>query len=134
MAAPKPARIVNRMPQFVTAVEQRAARGITAALVRGGSELPALVPVDTSTLLNSHYRDVSKEGSRIVGRVGFTAEYALAVHEAEGKLKGQPRPPRDGVPRGNYWGPHDGQPRYLALAFERASADIKAILKGVLKV
>ena len=134
MAAPRPARIVNRMPQFVAEVEQRAARGITAALVRGGSELPALVPVDTSTLLNSQYRDVSKEGTRIVGRVGFTAEYALAVHEAEGKLKGQPRPMRDGNGRGNYWGPHDGQPRFLALAFERAAADIKAILKGALKV
>jgi len=134
MATPKPARIVNRMPQFAAAVEQKAARAITAALVRGGSELPALVPVDTSTLINSAYRDVSKQGSRIVGRAGFTAEYALAVHEAEGKLKGQPRPPRDGVARGNYWGPHDGQPRFLALAFERAQADINSIISGALKV
>ena len=127
------ARVVNRLPQFSSAVQRKAARTVTAAIVRGTSELPPLVPVDTSDLLNSLFRRVREEGGRIVGSAGFSAEYALAVHEAVGKLKGLPRPKINGKDRGVYWGPHDGQPQFLKVAFERARPDIESILKGGLK-
>ena len=127
-------RVVNRLPQFVEAVQQRAARAATAAVVRVGSELTVLVPIDTSDLLNSQYREVGVDGTRVYGRVGFTAEYAKAVHEAEGKLKGQKRPKRDGKDRGRFWGPHDGQPRFLEVAGERAADDVRGIITGTLKV
>ena len=134
MAAQRPPRVVNRLPQFITQAEAKGARALTAALIRGGSEVAPLIPIDTSNLINSQYREVTKEGTRIIGRLGFTAEYALAVHEASGKLKGQPRPKRNGRPNGVFWGPHDGRPRFLPLAFERARGDITAILRGALKV
>ena len=126
-------RIVNRLPQFIADRERIAASVMTYAMVRGGSEAAVLVPQDTSNLLNSMYREVGKSGTKIFGRIGFTAEYALAVHEATGKLKGQPRPKRDGKGRGVYWGPHDGQPKFLNVAFARAKSDIDAHLKKKLK-
>lgn len=129
------ARVVNHLSQFIDGVERKTARALTAAIVRGASELPALTPVDTSNLLNSQYRNVSKKpGGGVVGTVGFTAEYAAAVHAASGKLKGLPRPKRDGKPQGVYWGPHDGRPQFLSLSFERAAPDINRILTGALRV
>lgn len=129
------ARVVSNLSQFIDGVERKTARAMTAAIVRGASELPALTPVDTSNLLNSQYRTVSKRpNGGVVGAVGFTAEYAAAVHAASGKLKGLPRPKRDGKPQGVYWGPHDGRPQFLALSFERAQPDIKRILSGALRV
>lgn len=129
-----PPRVVNRLPQFIEAAHHRASRAATASVIRVGSELAVLVPVDTSTLLNSQYREVGMEGTRVYGRIGFTAEYAKAVHEAEGKLKGLPRPKRDGKARGVFWGPHDGQPRFLEVAGERAADDVRGIITGTLKV
>lgn len=126
-------RIVNRMPQFVDAVQHRAARGIVQALTLGASEAAAMTPQHTSNLINSRYSHVDKQGAKIVGRVGYTAEYALWVHEAKGTLKGQPRPVETGKPQGNYWDPR-GEPRFLSRGFERALPNIRAVLKRALKV
>lgn len=131
MAKPKRARIVNKLPEFVLDAKQRAARTLTQVLIRLGSEVAPLVPIETSTLINSQYRSVQMRGSALVGRIGFTAEYALAVHESAGKWRGlnKPRPKVNGKDRGVYWGPHDGQPDYLALAGKRAQPDIDGIVK-----
>jgi hypothetical protein len=122
-------RITNKLPQFISAVETKAARVVTRALVRGGSEIPANIPVDTSHLLNSMYRVVNKNGTAIVGTLGFTAAYALALTKMPGKLKGLPRPKG----RGRYWGPHDGQPDFLVRAFKRAKPDIDSYVKEGMK-
>lgn len=126
-------RVVNQLPEFITRQERRASRAVTQAVIRVGSELAHTVPVDTSTLLTSQYRHLLMDGTRIVGRIGFTAEYALAVHEAEGKLKGLPRPRRDGKDRGVFWGP-SGQPQFLKVAGDLAKPDVDAIIKGALRV
>jgi hypothetical protein len=76
-------RIVNKLPQFSHKVQERAARGMTQALILGASEASVLTPIDTSTLLNSQFRRVEKDGERIVGTVGYTASYALAVHDPD---------------------------------------------------
>lgn len=126
----KRARIVNQLPQFVATTEQRAARTLTAALLRIGAEVAPLVPIATSTLINSQYRDVQMRGSALVGRIGFTAEYALAVHESAGKWRGMGirRPKVNGRDRGFYWGPNDGQPDFLAEAGRRAAQDVAGII------
>lgn len=126
-------RIVNRLPQFIEAAEHRASRGIFAAITLGASEAAAFTPQHTSTLINSQYKAVDKQGGRIVGRVGYTAEYALWVHEASGKLKGQPRPAENGKPQGNYWDPR-GEPEFLRLGFDSARPAIIRVLKGALRV
>lgn len=125
-------RVVNRMPQFVNDVQRRAARGVLQALTLGASEAAALTPQHTSNLINSQYKAVDQQGARIVGRVGYTAEYALWVHEAPGTLKGQPRPAETGKPQGNYWDPR-GEPEFLARGFDRALPNIRRVLKGALR-
>lgn len=112
------ARIVNRLPQFIDSVERRAARGMTQALVLGASEAAALTPIDTSNLLNSQYRDVQKRGTAIVGTVGYTADYALPVHDPKHKQQFR----RAGA-----------QKEFLVKGFERQLSGITAALKGALK-
>jgi hypothetical protein len=124
------ARIVNRLPQFLAGVEHRAAGAITQALILGASEASAMTPRATSTLINSQFKLVEKIGDRIVGTVGYTAEYALAVHEAPGKLQGLNLPRPDG--KGVYWGP-SGEPEFLRKGFERAKPAIRSMLKRALK-
>lgn len=112
------ARIVNRMPQFVETVKHRAARGMTQALVLGASEASVLTPIDTSVLLNSQYRRVEQDGERIVGTVGYTAEYALQVHDPD-----NPQNFRRA----------SAEKEFLRKGFERAEPNIRAVLKGSIR-
>ena len=125
-------RITNRLPQFREKVEQRAAVAIMQALTLGGVGAASLTPQHTSNLINSRFTTINKIGTRIVGTTGFTAEYALAVHEAEGKLKGQPRPKDSGRPQGNYWDPR-GEPKFLEQGFANEKPRIDAVIKRALK-
>lgn len=115
MAGP---RVVDRLPQFIETVERRAAAGMTKALILGASEASVLTPIDTSTLLNSQFRRVERSGSRIVGTVGYTAAYALAVHDP-----GNPQNFRRASAR----------KEFLKLGFENAEPNIRAVLRGAIK-
>jgi hypothetical protein len=112
------ARIVNRMPQFVDAVQRKAARGMTQALVLGASEASVLTPIDTSTLLNSQFRKVEERGRGVVGTVGYTADYALAVHDPD-----NPQNFRRA----------SAEKEFLRKGFERAEPNIRAVLKGAIR-
>lgn len=135
-------RIVNNLPKFIDATEKKTARALTQALILGGSEAASMTPQDTSTLVNSSFKDVRKDGAKIVGTFGYTARYALWVHEAPGTLKGQPRADfgrtRAGVAfgggtgRGNYWDP-TGEPQFLRKGFEQAAQNIRAVITGAIK-
>lgn len=60
---------------------RRAVRAIQSALVIGGAQAALYTPIDTSTLLNSQYREIDVSGTRITGRVGYSANYAVYVHD-----------------------------------------------------
>lgn len=126
------AKVKNRFPQFAEGVERRVARAMTEALITIGAEANARAPQDSGTLINSQIRFVRKEGTRIVGTLGYTADYALAVHEAEGKLKGQPRPKENGKARGEFWGPH-GEPEFARKGAEAATPRVRQIIKRAIK-
>lgn len=111
-------RTSNRLPQFLAAVEQKAARGVTQALILGASEASVMTPVDTSTLLNSQFRNVAKEGSKIVGTVGYTAEYARYVHDPNVKQRFRRSTARK---------------EFLKLGFEEAEPNIRAVITGAIK-
>jgi len=111
-------RIVNRLPQFTARVERQAARGMTQALILGASEASVLTPIDTSNLLNSQYRAVQKDGPKIVGIVGYTADYALPVHD--------PANPQN-------FRRASARKEYLKIGFERAEPNIRAVLKGAIR-
>ena len=116
-------------------IDIRAPRAITVALIIGQGAASVMTPVDTSFLINSQFRRVNQDGKNWRGMVGYTARYAAAVHEASGKLKGQPRrhfgKTKDGVEFGggtgvgNYWDPA-GEPGFLRKGFEENQAAIDA--------
>ena len=130
MATNRP-RVVNRMPQFLTATQARAQRTVLTMLIPIGSEAAGMTPRETSVLINSQYRDVQQSGTRTTGRIGYTAEYAEAVHEAPGTLLGTntPRPSGKGV----VWGP-TGEPEFLRKGAEQAKPLVQQALKRGFKL
>jgi hypothetical protein len=124
-------RVVNRMPQFLTAVQARAQRTVLTMLIPIGSEAAGMTPRETSNLINSQYRDVQQSGTRVTGRIGYTAEYAAAVHEAPGTLLGTntPRPSGKGV----VWGP-SGEPEFLRKGAEQARPLVERALQRGMKL
>lgn len=116
MATPK--RMTNRLPQFIGQVEQKAARAMTQALILGASEASVMTPVDTSTLLNSQYRKVDKDGTKIVGTVGYTAEYAEYVHDPNVKQR---------------FRRSTAEKEFLKKGFEEAEPNIRAVITGAIK-
>ena len=111
-------RVTNNLPQFTATVQARAARGMTQALILGASEASVMTPIDTSTLLNSQFRNVAKEGEKIVGTVGYTAAYAVPVHDPDVSQ--------------NFRRP-TAQKEFLSKGFENAEPNIRAVLKGSIK-
>jgi hypothetical protein len=113
------ARITNRYSQFVDNVHNRAAGAMTQALVLGASEASVLTPIATSVLLNSQYKDVQREGQKVRGRVGYTAEYAAAVHDPDNPQRFRRA---------------SAEKEFLKKGFERAQPKITALLRGALAV
>ena len=74
---------------------------------------------------------VGAEGSKVSVLVGYTAAYALFVHEnMEPKTLGQGIPRKSGL--GVYWGPH-GKPKFLEGPFRRLKNQINDMIKAGLK-
>ena len=111
-------RIVNKMPQFTKEVQVKAARGMTQALILGASEAAVMTPIDTSTLLNSQFRDVRLEGEKVVGTVGYTADYAEAVHDPKNKQNFRRA---------------SAEKEFLRKGFEQAEPNIRGVLTGAIK-
>lgn len=111
-------RVVNRLPLFVTETERRAASAVTQALIKGASEASVMTPIDTSALLNSQYRDVQVGSDAVRGRVGYTVDYALPVHDPDVKQTFRRSTARK---------------EFLKLGFERAEPEIRGIVARALK-
>ncbi len=114
-------------------------RAVYMILSQGGKMAAQLTPQDTGALVNSQYAPrIDMRNGKVIGAIGYTAAYAAAVHEASGKLKGQPRAhfgkTREGVEfgggteTGNYWDPN-AEPEFLEKGFEQLKPAIPAILK-----
>lgn len=112
-------RITNNLPQFVGRVQIQAARSMTQALILGASEAASMTPIDTSTLINSEFKHIEAQAGRIVGTVGYTAAYALPVHD--------PANPQNFVRA-------SAEKEFLKKGFEQAEPNIRAVLTGAIKV
>ena len=55
-------------------------RAIQSAMLIGSAQAALYTPIDTSTLINSQFREIMANGTRVTGRVGYTASYAAYVH------------------------------------------------------
>jgi hypothetical protein len=51
----------------------------------GSAQAALYTPIDTSTLINSQFREITANGVRVTGRVGYTANYAVFAHDPEVK-------------------------------------------------
>lgn len=60
---------------------RKVVRALQSALIIGSSQAALYTPIDTSTLINSQYRKLEVSGTRITGRVGYSANYAVFVHD-----------------------------------------------------
>lgn len=105
---------VNKgIDSFTENVSKNKGRALLAAAITGAERSKIITPMDTSNLVNSQYIDQSDIQTKGKVRVGFSANYAAAVHKLTGKLKGKIRP--DG--KGKYWDPA-GEPQFLSKGFE----------------
>lgn len=60
---------------------RKAVRALQSALIIGSSQAALYTPIDTSTLINSQYRELEVSGTKLTGRVGYSANYAVFVHD-----------------------------------------------------
>ncbi|MGE5947738.1 HK97 gp10 family phage protein [Klebsiella pneumoniae] len=111
---------------------RKAVRAIRSALLIVSPEAARMTPVaKSSVLINSQFQEVMVNGTRITGRVGYSANYAVYVHEAKGTLKGKPRPASNGG--GNYWDPA-GEPQFLKKAGDEMRNAVDAAIKKELSL
>lgn len=64
---------------------RKVVRALQSALLIGSAQAALYTPIDTSTLINSQFREITANGVRVTGRVGYTANYAVFVHDPEVK-------------------------------------------------
>lgn len=112
-------RVVNRLPQFASERERRAVRAMVQVAVLGSSEAAPMTPIgDTTNLLNSQYREVYAESGLIRGRVGYTVDYALPVHDPD-----NPQRFRRAT----------AEKEFLKKGFEQAEPEIRRVITGALR-
>ncbi len=113
------------------------AAGIERGLKRAGltlqRESQRLVPVDYGVLKASAFTRKTGSGFNTVVTVGYTAAYAIYVHEnVEMKLKGEPRLAPH---QGRYWDPQGrGQSKFLEEPARRLQATLRQIILGEAKI
>ncbi|MGR4047933.1 HK97 gp10 family phage protein [Kosakonia cowanii] len=116
---------------------RKVVRALQSAMILIGARAAYYTPIDTSTLVNSQFREINANGVMITGRIGYTANYAVYVHDASGKLKGQPRAHfgktragkefGGGTGTGNYWDPH-GEPQFLTKGANEERESVDAVI------
>lgn len=124
-------RVRRNVRAFIENVQgSRSQEAVHALLSQGMALSQTMIPIDTSTLINSAYApQITYNGEAVSGYIGFTAAYALSVHEASGALAGTPRANGNG----NYWGPA-GEPQFLRRGFEQLMPSIPVILRSIYRV
>ena len=116
---------VERTSQIVDEIiATKAVRALKSATYIIRTESATLTPIDTSTLINSQFDTVEVSGTRITGKVGYSAKYALYVHKASGKLAGKPRSNGNGT----YWSP-GGEPQFLTKGAQRTRDLVDGAIK-----
>ena len=123
-------QLKRRMHTVLTkTIPQKAEKAVFAAITTGGAIANPYAPVEYGFLRGSQYRKIQLSGTAYIGAVGYTAEYAAAVHDAKGTLKGKPRPSG----RGTHWSPN-AKPKFLSSAFDDNRQDIDSTVYKVMKL
>ncbi|HDX8801514.1 TPA: HK97 gp10 family phage protein [Klebsiella michiganensis] len=64
---------------------RKVVRALQSALLIGSAQASIYTAIDTSTLINSQFREIITNGVLITGRAGYSANYAVFVHDPEVK-------------------------------------------------
>ena len=73
--------INKNLAEVINASEGAAAKGLLKAVTFIQGEAQEITPQRHGILVGSAFSGVARIGAKIVGRVGYTARYAAAVHE-----------------------------------------------------
>ena len=95
-------------------------RGLYVAATVGAGYAAIITPIDTSNLINSQY--ISQPMQTIGGTfitVGYSANYASAIHNFKGNPTPSPRPNGNGLT----WDPQ-GEPFFLLNGFEQHMSEV----------
>lgn len=97
-------------------------------------ESATMTPIATSNLINSQFESVEVNGTRVTGKVGYSANYAIYVHNAPGRLLGK-NIPRTGKLKGlgNVWD-KSGEPKFLTKAGEKTKSLVDKAIKEEMKL
>ena len=99
---------------------KRVMRAIQSALLIGGAQATLFTPIgDTSTLINSQFREITVNGTRVTGRVGYSASYAVFVHDPKVKQKFRRATARK---------------EFLTLGFEESHDEIEAVMRQEMRI
>lgn len=104
---------------------QKIVAALTSASIIIATEAASMTPIATSTLINSQYRSIDVSGSRVTSRIGYSASYAIYVHNAPGTLLGKGVRRSNG--KGNVWDPH-AEPLFLDKAVENTRSMVDAAI------
>lgn len=108
--------VMSNLNAQVNAIEGRTMTGLYSAGLFVQKESNRRAPKDTGNLRESSF--VRNVFNGVV--VGYTANYAAAVHEAPGTLKGEER--KSGSKKGTYW--EVGEPKFLENAVRENTQEI----------
>lgn len=123
--------------QNIKLYKKQLAVGVSRGLFKAGlalqRESQRIVPVDTGALKASAFTSAKGSGFGTVVTVGYTADYALNVHErVEMSWRGLKRRHwRDGrPPQGRYWDPQGiGQAKFLEEPSRRMVPELRKIIQ-----
>lgn len=73
------ARNINRILNDIQG--RKVIRALQSAMLIGGARAALYTPIDTSALLNSQFREIIANGAVVTGRVGYSTNYAVFVHD-----------------------------------------------------
>lgn len=132
MAVKGVSRVNKNIQRFTKEIaEVRTQRIIHQIMIVGMSFVAPLTPRDSSTLINSQYRELKPTTKGWIGLVGYTANYAAYVNNAKGTAKGRRTGKKS---QGDYWSPH-AEPHFIEKGFERDGKEaIEQVIKDGYKI
>lgn len=123
----------NRLKRALGKMTKDSVKGMTLASAYVKLEAQKRVPVDDGNLKGSAYNSVTLQGRKIVGQIGFTANYAAAVHEKPMVHQGEKR--RGKGAKGRYWDPQGkGTNKFLEKAIDENHSEILQIIHKCAKL
>lgn len=125
-------QIIANIAKAKSNMEKGFVDGLKLAGLKLQRESQQLVPVNFGVLKSSAYTRARGQGFTTIIRVGYTAGYALFVHELVAmKLKGLPRPHK----RGFYWDPAGrGQAKFLEEPAKRLAPELRKTILDSMKI